>query len=203
MGCDSTTGSPNDRVVGVCTTRTPVGHAECYSKVVILPSLPPMWKTSPVAKNQKQCICSTCFDVTHAKVFDPKYISSSTLKEWMCPKSTISVLPFHKHNLSLSDTSCTSEPEAEDPDLLMSTFRCFKRDRTSFEYSTLAHKAWHPRLTSYSLQSRSILLSSWLWVRHGLKIIRSYCSMSPFLVTVTFFATRSVEAVLGHICGTA
>lgn len=89
--------------------------------------------------------------------------------------------------------------------LLMNTFKCFKRDRTSFEYSTLTHKAWHPRLTSYSLQSRSTILSSWLWVRHGLKIIRSYCSMSPFLVTLTFFATatRSVEAGLGHIWGTA
>lgn len=34
-----------------------------------------------------------------------------------------------------------------------------------------------------------------------LKIIRSYCSLSPFLAIVTFFAitTRSVEAVWGHI----
>jgi len=77
----------------------------------------------PVAKNHKRCICSTCFDVTHAKcskVFDSKYISkyisSSIPKEWVCPKCTISVLPFHKHNLSLSDTSCMSEPGAEDPD---------------------------------------------------------------------------------------
>ena len=42
VGRISTTGSPIYRVVGVCTTQTPVRHAECYSKVVILPSLSPM-----------------------------------------------------------------------------------------------------------------------------------------------------------------
>ena len=38
-----------------------------------------------------------------------------------------------------------------------------------------------------------------LWVKHGLRIIRSYCSVSPFLAIVTFFATtlRSVEACCG------
>lgn len=70
----------------------------------------------PVARNH-----SFCFDVTHAKcskVFDPKYISSSRPKEWVCPKCTISVLPFNKHNLSLLDTSCMSEPGTEDPDFV-------------------------------------------------------------------------------------
>ena len=32
------------------------------------------------------------------------------------PKCTLSVLPFHQHNLSLSNTSCMSKPGAEDPD---------------------------------------------------------------------------------------
>lgn len=69
----------------------------------------------PVARNH-----SFCFDVTHAKcskVFDPKFISSSRPKEWVCPKCTISVLPFLSIT-SLSDTSCMSEPGTEDPDFV-------------------------------------------------------------------------------------
>ena len=82
-----------------------------------------------MAKNHKQCICATCFDVTHAKcskVFNPKYKSSSTPKEWVCPKCTISVLPFDKHDLSLSHTSCMSEPEAEDPDFVDEHLQVFQ-----------------------------------------------------------------------------
>ena len=57
----------------------------------------------PVAKNHKRCACSTWFDVIHAKcskVFNPKYISSSAPKEWVCPKRTLSVLSFHTTILS-------------------------------------------------------------------------------------------------------
>ena len=59
-----------------------------------------------VAKNHKRCICTKCFDVTHAKCsasIDPKYVSSSTPKQWVCPKCILSLLPFQMHDLSLSD----------------------------------------------------------------------------------------------------
>ena len=34
---------------------------------------------------------------------DPKYVSSSTPKQWVCPKCILSLLPFQMHDLSLSD----------------------------------------------------------------------------------------------------
>ena len=66
----------------------------------------------PVAKNHKGCICSVCFDVIHAKcskIFDPKHVLLSVPKKWVCPQCTVTVLPFYNHNLSLSNTSSTSE----------------------------------------------------------------------------------------------
>ena len=66
----------------------------------------------PVAKNHKRCICSVCFDVIHAKcskIFDPKHVLSSVPKKWVCPQCTVTVLPFYNYNLSLSNTSSTSE----------------------------------------------------------------------------------------------
>ena len=52
-----------------------------------------------------------------------------------------------------------SDPEAEDPDFVDEHLQVLQ-ERSSFEYSTLTLKAWHPRLTSYPLQSRSTFLSS-------------------------------------------
>ena len=45
-------------------------------------------------------------------------MSSSTPNEWVCPKCTLSVLPFQKHNLSPSDTSGMSELGAEDSEFV-------------------------------------------------------------------------------------
>ena len=90
---------------------------------VLKPSAPRCSRCEkPVAKNHKRCICSVCFDVTHvkcSKILNPKHVLSSVPKEWVCPQCTVTVLPFYNHNLSLSNTSCTSEsPMTEDTTLV-------------------------------------------------------------------------------------
>ncbi len=66
-----------------------------------------------VARNHKRCICSNCFDFRHVKCtqeFNPKFVSASIPKEWVCPKCIGSVLPFYAHDLS-DDISNKSENE--------------------------------------------------------------------------------------------
>ena len=87
----------------------------------------------PVAKNHKRCICSVCFDVTHAKcskIFDPKHVLSSVPKEWVCPQCTITVLPFQNHNFSRSNTSCTSESSMTEDSTLVDEHLCALSERS-------------------------------------------------------------------------
>ena len=68
----------------------------------------------PVAKNR--CVCTECFDFIHAKCtqdIDHKIVSSSIPKTWVCPKCIGSFLPFHMHNLSLSDEESLASSDNE------------------------------------------------------------------------------------------
>ena len=70
----------------------------------------------PVAKNYKRCVCTERFDFIHAKCtqdIDPKIVSSSIPKTWVCPKCIGSFLPFHMHNLSLSDEESLASSDNE------------------------------------------------------------------------------------------
>ena len=70
----------------------------------------------PVAKNHKRCVCTECFDVIHAKCtqdIDPKIVFSFIPKTWICPKCIGSFLPFHMHNLSLSDKESLASSDNE------------------------------------------------------------------------------------------
>ena len=50
---------------------------------------------------------------------DTKHVLSSAPKKWVCPQCTVTVLPFYNHNLSLSNTSSTSESSMIEDSILV------------------------------------------------------------------------------------
>ena len=141
----SSTGSPNYRVVGVCTTRTLVRWTKYCSKVAILASIPTLQSENqqpldaPSVRNLLPEITpfALMWLMRSVQRFSTQNIYHHPDQKNGCVPSVRSVfclLISITYHFRIPAVWANLEPRIQT--LFMNTFTCFKRDRTRFEYST-------------------------------------------------------------------